>query len=90
MTEHVRVLLLAEACNPEWTSVPLVGWSHSRAISNLTDAHLVTQLRNRDAILRAAADLAEIEYRTDPKLIAFEAFGKEDLYGERRASADEI
>ena len=44
----------------------------------------------RDAILRAAADLAEIEYRTDPKLTAFEAFGKEDLYGESRARADEI
>ena len=49
----MRVLLLAEACNPEWVSVPLVGWSHSRAIAAHVDAHLVTQVRNRDAILRA-------------------------------------
>jgi len=49
----MRVLLLAEACNPEWVSVPLEGWSHSRAIAAEVDAHLVTQIRNRDAILRA-------------------------------------
>ncbi|HXE54123.1 MAG TPA: glycosyltransferase [Tepidisphaeraceae bacterium] len=49
----MRVLLVAEACNPEWVSVPLVGWSHARAIAKLTDAHLATQVRNRDAILRA-------------------------------------
>ncbi len=48
-----RVLLLAEAANPEWFSVPLVGWSHSQAIARRVDAHLVTQVRNRDAILRA-------------------------------------
>jgi glycosyltransferase involved in cell wall biosynthesis len=51
--QRVRVLLIAEACNPEWVSVPLVGWSHARAIAALTDAHLVTQVRNRAAILRA-------------------------------------
>jgi glycosyltransferase involved in cell wall biosynthesis len=49
----VRVLIIAEACNPEWVSVPLEGWSHSRAIAGLVDAHVVTQVRNRDAILRA-------------------------------------
>ncbi len=48
-----KVLLIAEACNPEWVSIPLEGWSHSQAISKLTPAHLVTQIRNRDAILRA-------------------------------------
>jgi glycosyltransferase involved in cell wall biosynthesis len=51
--QRLRVLLIAEACNPTWVSIPLEGWSHSRAISALTDAHLVTQIRNRPALLAA-------------------------------------
>lgn len=34
----------------------------------------------RDAILEAQAALAENDYRTDPELTAFEAFGANDLY----------
>lgn len=46
------VLLFAEAANPEFVSVPLIGWSLAEAISRQADAHLVTHVRNRDAIVR--------------------------------------
>ena len=36
----------------------------------------------RDAIMEAAAALAEGEYRSNPEMTAFEAFDKDDLYGD--------
>ena len=51
-TRH-RVLIVAEAANPEWTSVPLIGWSLSRALAKITEAHIVTHVRNREAFKRA-------------------------------------
>ncbi len=52
-SRRLRVLLVAELCNPDWVSVPLEGWSHGRALSRIADVHLVTHQRNRENILNA-------------------------------------
>ncbi len=55
----IRVLVLAEKANPNWISVPRVGWDHVMALFEHTDVHLVTHVRNRDDIL--ASGLAALD-----------------------------
>jgi len=52
-TRRLRPLLIAEGANPALTSASLVGWSCVKAVAGITDAHIVTQWRNRDDFVRA-------------------------------------
>lgn len=48
----MKVLILAEQCNPEWASLPSFSFQLARAISNNTNITLVTHIRNREEIER--------------------------------------
>ncbi len=52
----MRVLLIIEQCNPEWASVPLVGYCFYKNISMHVDTTLVTHERNRPALEKAHPD----------------------------------
>jgi glycosyltransferase involved in cell wall biosynthesis len=49
-SNRLKVLLIVEACNPEWASVPLVGYRFFHEINQLADVTLVTHGRNRAAL----------------------------------------
>ncbi len=58
----LRVLLLAEACNPEWTSAPLLAYYWYRALRSKLDVTLVTQVRNRPAFERMTPAPANVVF----------------------------
>ena len=62
---RTRVLLIAEACNPTWTSVPLVGYQLAKALAARPDLEvtLATHVRNRPALAEdTLSDLARVCY----------------------------
>lgn len=57
-----KVLVVAQLCNPEWYSVPLVGWNHALALRAHCRVHLVTHVWNRDAISRSSWPADDVTY----------------------------
>src|SRR5262245_54355383 len=47
---QMRVLILADDCNPEWPSLPIVGYKAARAIAEHADVTVATHVRNRNNI----------------------------------------
>jgi glycosyltransferase involved in cell wall biosynthesis len=76
----IRVLLIAETCDPEAVSVPLEGWSHSRAITGLprVTAHTVTQVRNLEKFRRAGVDASTYSI-IDSEAVARPVFRLEEV-----------
>lgn len=58
----MRVLLLADDCNPDWPSLPVVGYKLCRAIGDQVEAVVATQIRNRDAIGRTGFGACEVVF----------------------------
>jgi glycosyltransferase involved in cell wall biosynthesis len=48
----LKALLIVEQCNPDWASVPLVGYRFYQGISKLVETTLVTHERNKAAFAK--------------------------------------
>jgi glycosyltransferase involved in cell wall biosynthesis len=66
----IRVLILAEDCNPDWPSLPIVGYKFGRAIANYAEVVVVTQIRNQPNIDRAGMGQAQVVYLDTEKIAA--------------------
>ena len=63
--DRLRVLLLAEACNPGWPGEPLIGYNLATALAARDDLDLtiVTQVRNKKALAGdALGERADVVY----------------------------
>lgn len=52
-----RVLLLADDFNPDWPSLPVVGFKYARALAECCAVTVATHVRNRDNVEKARGDL---------------------------------
>ncbi len=52
-SKQLRLLVVAEACNPAWSSVPLVGYNMATALARRPelDVTVVSHIRNREDVL---------------------------------------
>ena len=58
----MRALILAEECNPEWPSLPLVGFNTCRALADELDVVVATHVRNRAYLAPGALGSAEVAF----------------------------
>ena len=58
----MRPLILADDCNPEWPSLPVVGFKTARAIANHCDALVVTQIRNKPNLVKHGMGKADVMF----------------------------
>jgi glycosyltransferase involved in cell wall biosynthesis len=61
-SNKLRVLVLADDCNPEWPSLPVVGYKAARAIADYADVTVATHVRNRPNLERSGFGRAQVEY----------------------------
>jgi glycosyltransferase involved in cell wall biosynthesis len=58
----MRVLIMADDCNPEWPSLPIVGYKAVRAIAEYADVVVTTHVRNRENIEKVGFGRAQVRY----------------------------
>lgn len=58
----MRSVILADDCNPEWPSLPVVGFKTARALANHCDALVVTQIRNKPNLVKHGLGKADVMF----------------------------
>jgi len=61
-TERLRILMVADDCNPEWHSLPALVYNYICKVADYADVVLVTQIRNKPNIDAAGMGKAQVVY----------------------------
>lgn len=64
----MRVLVLADSCNPDWPSLPVVGYKAALALADHAEVTVATHVRNREAIERDGFGKAEVRFLDNEKV----------------------
>lgn len=68
VNQRLRILMLADDCNPEWHSLPALVYHYIRQISQYAHVVLVTHVRNRENIEAAGMGNVEVVYLDTEKI----------------------
>jgi len=66
----IRVLMLADDCNPDWHSLPALAYIYACTVSKYVDLTVVTQIRNQPNIDRDGLGNAKVVYLDTEKIAA--------------------
>lgn len=69
-SKALKVLILADLCNPDWPSLPVVGYKYAKAIADYADVTVATQIRNKPNIDRDGLGKANVVYLDTEKIAA--------------------
>ncbi|MGB3404001.1 MAG: glycosyltransferase family 4 protein [Microcoleaceae cyanobacterium] len=58
----MRILILAEDCNPDWPSLPIVAYKYARSLAEHIEIVVATQIRNKPNIDRDGLGNAKVVY----------------------------
>ena len=67
---RLSVLLLADDCNPEWPSLPIVGYKYALALGRYADVTVTTHIRNRKYIEKASPTGIRFVYLDNERVAA--------------------
>lgn len=66
----MSILILADDCNPEWPSLPIVGYKYALALSRVARVTVATHVRNRENIEKVAPNGIKFVYLDNERIAA--------------------
>lgn len=67
---RLRILMLADDCNPEWHSLPALAYHYARTVAEYADVVVVTQIRNQPNIEKVGMGKAKVVYLDTERIAA--------------------